>query len=201
MRFLASLRNDSGGGSMVFALPGNNGISRFALFTVIATYPRCHLDLPPPSSRPQGRDLMQPSSAPRKASSASRDFSLRFEMTAGVASWPSPYREHRALSARPTPDFALSCTVVATCPLAYARSCSVIVAIHHCHRDQPPLSSRPSPAVISTAGRDLMQPSSAPTKASLETRDFSLRFEMTAGGGIMAFALSGTSSTFSATNP
>jgi len=38
-RFLASLRNDSGGWSMAFALPGNNGIPRFALVTVIATHP------------------------------------------------------------------------------------------------------------------------------------------------------------------
>jgi len=53
----------------------------------------CHLDQPPLSSRTAGRDLMQPLSALRKASSATRDFSLRFEMTAGVASCPSPYRE------------------------------------------------------------------------------------------------------------
>ena len=36
-----------------------------------------------------------------------------------------------------------------------------------------------------------MQPSSASSKASSTTRDFSLRFEMTAGGEGMAFALSG----------
>jgi len=43
---------------------------------------------------------MQPSSAPRKASSATRDFSLRFEMTAGVLSRPSPYREQQDFSLR-----------------------------------------------------------------------------------------------------
>ena len=42
---------------------------------------------------------MPPSSAPRKASSETRDFSLRFEMTAGEASRPSPYREQRGFRA------------------------------------------------------------------------------------------------------
>ena len=84
-----------------------------------STFPRGHLDLPPLSSRPSPavisnavRDLLQPLSVPGKASSATRDFSLRFEMTAGAASRPSPYRERRtfafglpALSSRP------SCTV------------------------------------------------------------------------------------------
>ena len=46
--------------------------------------------------------------------------------------------------------------------------------------------------VISTNGRDLMRPSSAPRKASSATRDFSLRVEMTAGGGFTPFALPGT---------
>jgi len=55
-----------------------------------------------------------------------------------------------------------------------------------------PLSPRPSPAVISTNGRDLMRPSSAPRKASSATRDFSLRVEMTAGVGFTPFALPGT---------
>jgi len=42
VRFLASLRNDSGGGIMAFALPG---MTRFRpSCTVASTYPRCHLD-------------------------------------------------------------------------------------------------------------------------------------------------------------
>ena len=107
-RFLAPLRNDSGGGFMTFALPGTTNtvastyprirldqppLSSRPASAVIATCPRCHRDLPPLSSRTAGRDLMQPLSALRKASSASRDFSLRFEMTAGEALCPSPYRE------------------------------------------------------------------------------------------------------------
>jgi hypothetical protein len=60
--------------------------------------------------------------------------------------------------------------------------------------DLPPLSSRPSPAVISNAVRDLMQPSSTPRKVSSGTRDFSLRFEMTEGGGISTIALPGMTS-------
>ena len=50
-----------------------------------------------------------------------------------------------------------------------------------------PLPPRPSPAVISTAGRDLL----AVREASSATQDFSLRFEMTAGGGFTVFALAG----------
>jgi len=84
-RFLASLRNDSGGGIMAFALPGT---TRFL----------ASLDMTGLSSRPSptvmatnGRDLMQPSSAPRKASSATRDFSLRFEMTGrGIMAFALP---------------------------------------------------------------------------------------------------------------
>ena len=42
VRFLASLRNDSGGGIMAFAL---TGMTRFRpSCTVASTYPRCHLD-------------------------------------------------------------------------------------------------------------------------------------------------------------
>jgi cell division septum initiation protein DivIVA len=41
---------------------------------------------------------MQSSSIAKKASSATRDFSLRFEMTAGAASRPSPCREQRDFS-------------------------------------------------------------------------------------------------------
>ncbi|WP_221270853.1 J domain-containing protein [Desulfoprunum benzoelyticum] len=40
---------------------------------------------------------------PAQSSSATQDFSLRVEMTAGEASRPSPYREQRTLSSRPTP--------------------------------------------------------------------------------------------------
>ena len=61
---------------------------------VISTYPRCHLDLPPLSSRPApavistaGRDLKPASNIPRREQ---QDFSLRFEMTAGVTSRPTP---------------------------------------------------------------------------------------------------------------
>ena len=70
MRFLASLRNDNGGGFAPFALSGITStavatyILAFALSSsIISANPRCHLE-------PQGRDLMQPSSAPRKVSSA-----------------------------------------------------------------------------------------------------------------------------------
>ena len=45
------------------------------------------LDLPPLSSRPQGEISNRPRSIPRKEQ---RDFSLRFEMTTGAASRPSP---------------------------------------------------------------------------------------------------------------
>jgi len=54
-------------------------------FFVISTFFRCHLDLFPLSSRPQGE--ISCSNLPRKETtpaSATRDFSLRFEMTAGV---------------------------------------------------------------------------------------------------------------------
>ena len=69
----------------------------------------------------------------------------------------------------------LPCRVIATCPW--------LVAFHA-------VSLRPAPAVISTGGRDLKQGlERTPAK---EQRDFSLRFEMTEGGGIMPFALPGT---------
>ena len=57
-RFLASLRNDSGGIIRSFTLSGTSrflaGARNDSGEPVIATYPRCHLDLPPLSSRPQG---------------------------------------------------------------------------------------------------------------------------------------------------
>jgi len=48
-------------------------------------------DPPPLSSRPSGRDLKP--AMERSPAKKQRDFSLRFEMTAGAASRPSPYRE------------------------------------------------------------------------------------------------------------
>ena len=119
---------------------------------VASTCPRCRLDLSPLSSRPQGEILNLPRTIPR---SEQQDFSLRFEMTAGVTLHPSPYREHfsplHPLSPGPTP------AVASTYP--------------RCHLDLPPLSSRPQ-------GEILNLPRNIPRR---EQQDFSLRFEMTAG--------------------
>jgi len=52
MRFLASLRNDSGAVISSFALPGTTRFRPSG--TVIAPFPHCRLALPPLSSRPQG---------------------------------------------------------------------------------------------------------------------------------------------------
>jgi len=73
--FSLSLRNDSGGGVMAFAL---SGMTRF-LAALGMTAGR-HLGL-----RPIGNGEIS---------------RYRFEMTAGVASWPSPYREGRDFSLR-----------------------------------------------------------------------------------------------------
>ena len=60
---------------------------------------------------------MQSSSAPRKASSETQDFSLRFEMTAGEASRPSALSgtTSSAIATNPHP-FALPCSVISTYP-------------------------------------------------------------------------------------
>ena len=47
VRFLASLRNDNGGGVAAFALPGTSS-------TFIAAIHHCRFDQPPLSSRPEG---------------------------------------------------------------------------------------------------------------------------------------------------
>ena len=152
-----------------------------------------------------------------------QDFSLRFEMTAGEASRPSPYREQRDFSlrfemtageaSRPSPwreqrDFSLRFEMTAgyhqvllpigntlrpnnLCrlalpPLSSRPTPAVISTFPLCHRDLPPLSSRPAPTVTATYPRchlDRRERSqqgleSAPAK---QKRDFSLRFEMTAG--------------------
>jgi len=168
-RFLAPLRNDSGSGITAFALSGTFPRRPFVVPCLALGLPLSHSLSCRPSPAvisTNGRDLKQPSSAPRKASSAPRDFSLRFEMTAGAASRPSPYRE-------------LSPAALLSFP-ALPSACRLHIL---CHVDLPLLSSRLSTAVISTNGRDLKQPSSAPRKAFSTPRDFSLRFEMTAGAG------------------
>ncbi|MGB5232290.1 MAG: RloB family protein [Desulfoprunum sp.] len=88
---------------------------------------------------------------------------------------PTPsFSPFLALSSRPAP------AVLSTCPRCHRNLPAVIETCPRCHLDLPPLSSRPAPAVISTAGRDLKQGLEwAPAK---EQQDFSLRFEMTAGG-------------------
>ena len=59
-----------------------------------------HRDLPPLSSRPQGEisSSNHPPQGRTTSVTTTQDFSLRIEMTAGAASRPSPYREHREFS-------------------------------------------------------------------------------------------------------
>jgi len=58
---------------------------------VISTFPRCHLD--------REGEISCSNHQPQKTTSAmtTGDFSLRFEMTAGEASRPSPWREQQDL--------------------------------------------------------------------------------------------------------
>ena len=109
--FLASLRNDSGGGILACTLPGTTGFP--------AT-----LDI---GKNRKDRGRMTPRPAPAVTTTCS-----------------GCHRDLLRMSPRPAPcPFTLSCCDIATTP--------------RCHRDLPPLSSRPTPAVISTAGRDLKQ--------------------------------------------
>ena len=75
-----------------------------------------------------------------------RDFSLRFEMTAGYHQVLLPIGN----TLRPN-----NLCRLALPPLSSRPTPAVIAPYPHCHLDLPPLSSRPTPAVISTAGRDL----------------------------------------------
>ena len=103
---------------------------------VIATCPRCHLDR-------RERSLQGRISAERQ------DFSLRFEMTAGEASRPSPYRELQYFS----PAFKMT-----------AGYHQVLLPIGNtlrpnnlCRLDLPPLSSRPQGEISNRAWNGLRQ--------------------------------------------
>ncbi|WP_221270850.1 hypothetical protein, partial [Desulfoprunum benzoelyticum] len=80
---------------------------------------------------------------------------------------------------------APSASVIATNPLVHAPSASVISTNPRCHLDQPPLSSRPQGEIFFCQG----------------TTRFLAALRNDGGGGIMDFALSGTSSTVASTNP
>ncbi|MBB5348092.1 hypothetical protein HNQ81_001823 [Desulfoprunum benzoelyticum] len=133
---------------------------------VISTNPRCHLDRRERSSFARER----------------QDFSLRFEMTAGAGSWTLPYREHRALSPRPTPwfmpfSFRHRDQPPDSCPFSFRHrdqspgSCPFSFR----HLDQPPLSSRPQGEIFFCHG----------------TTRFLAALRNDSGGGGVAFALSG----------
>ena len=121
---------------------------------VIATCPRCHLDLPPLSSRPAPAVI---ATCPRchldrrerslqgRISAERQDFSLRFEMTAGEASRPSPYRELQY--------FSLAFKMTAGYHQVLLPIGNTLRPNNLCRLDLPPLSSQPTPAVIATCPR------------------------------------------------
>ena len=74
-----------------------SSLSTRPFLPVNTTFPPCHLDLPHCHLDRKGEISNRPESIPRRER---RDFSLRFEMTVGAASRPSPCREQR--------DFPLS---------------------------------------------------------------------------------------------
>ena len=121
---------------------------------VIATCPRCHLDLPPLSSRPAPAVI---ATCPRchldrrerslqgRISAERQDFSLRFEMTAGEASRPSPCRELQY--------FSLAFKMTAGYHQVLLPIGNTLRPNNLCRLDLPPLSSQPGPAVIATYPR------------------------------------------------
>ena len=112
----------------------------------------------------KGEISSRPGSNPQQEKT---DFSLRFEMTEGMLSRPSPYREQRDFSlAIEMTRKMLEMTVVG------------IATLPRCHLDQ---RERSHAAII------------RPKKGSLgNTRFFLASLRNDSGGGIMAFALPGT---------
>ena len=140
-RFLAPLRNDSGGSIPTFTLSGTTN-------TAASPCPRCHRGLPPLSSRPAPaviatcprchRGLPPPSSRPSPCCHLDRR--ERSQTGLGMDSGKAKTRFLASLrndSGGSIPTFTLSgttSTAASPCP--------------RCHRGLPPLSSRPAPAVI-----------------------------------------------------